>query len=99
MQFFRRVALAEEFHGEVDDLVSGTAADQFFRVVAVKVRADAHVVDAHEVDDVVDMSHGVQDGWVRLFAQEPVVQAYLHHTPFGGNGSYLVIRQIAGMVA
>ena len=64
-----------ESPGEVDDLRSIGAA--YDASVAVKVGADAYMVDTGHLNHVLDVAHGIVDGGSTLLAQEAVVEACL----------------------
>jgi len=68
-------------------------------VIAIEVRTDAHVVDAHKADDVIDVGYGIQQGGVLLPIQEVGVETHLHHAPSGGEGLDLLVGEIARMIA
>ncbi len=66
--------------------------------VAVEVGADAYVFDAHDVDHVVEVLYGIQNGGLAVGAQESVVQGYLCYTTLLCQGFHLGVCQVAGVV-
>ena len=57
------------------------------------------MVDAHDLNGVLQMGDGVNDAGFSLFLQETRVERGLCYTAFGGESAHLVIGEVAGMVA
>jgi hypothetical protein len=57
------------------------------------------MVDAHYLNSMVEMGHGIGDGGLTVGAQETIIECDLHHSACGCQAAHLLIREIAGMVA
>jgi len=67
--------------------------------VAVKIAADAYVIDAGNVYRVQDVGHDVVDGGFAVFAQESFVECDLNNATFFGQSLELGVGKVARVVA
>ena len=91
------VAAGKELTGEVEEL--GAVGESGDATVAVEVSAEAHMVDAHHLDGMLEVGKDVEDGGLTVAAQEAIVDGGLRHTAFGCEGPHLIVGEVAGMVA
>ena len=91
------VALSQEAAGEVDEF--GRGCKTRHTAVAIEVRSDADVLDTHDVNGMVDMGNGIEDGGLPVGAEEAVVESDLRHTACLGQCPQLVVGEVARMVA
>ena len=80
--------------------------DEFRRVgktthspVAIEVGAQSHVFYSHHADGMLQVVQCIQDGSFALLAQEPGIKGDMGHTASAGQGTQLVVGEVAGMVA
>lgn len=66
-----RIASAQHSLGEVDKL--GGISESWHSTVAVEIGAQAHMVDAHNADGMVEMAHGVVDAGLAVGCEETIV--------------------------
>ena len=92
-----RIAAREKMSGEVDEV--GRRCHATHTAVTVKVGADAHMVNTHDVDGMVEMGKQVHHGGLAFRAQETMISRHLTHSPTLGKGFHLFICEVAGMVA
>ena len=92
------VALQEEVTGEVDEFGCGSATRD--ASISIEVGANAYVLNAHDVDHVVEVLDGIEDGsWFWVRTEEAMIHGDLCHTSRTGKCPHLVVGEIARMVA
>ena len=91
------VFAAQQLEGEVDHLAAVGQADD--TTIAVEIGAQSDVVDAHHLDGMLEMTHGVEDGCLARLAEESGIEGDMGHTATAGECTQLVVGEIAGMVA
>ena len=91
------VALAQEAAGEVDEFGSGSEARH--AAVAVEVGANADMFYASDVNGMVEVVDGIEDGCLSVGAQETVVEGDLCDAVMGCQRPQLVVGEVAWMVA
>ena len=70
--FFFRIACLKQAYGDVYQFTGSAAPDEF--PVSVEIRTDAHVVDANQLHDVIQMADGIAEGgFLRFFVDEAFV--------------------------
>ena len=57
------------------------------------------MVDAHDVDGMLQVAHGIVEGGVAILHQETMIERDLHDTTMLGKGPHLVVREVARVVA
>ena len=88
---------AEQLEGELYGLGSiGIAAHA---TVAVEIGAYSHMVDAHHVDGMLQMTDGIEDGGFALGAEESGIERGMGHAASLGQGPQLVVGEVSRMVA
>lgn len=73
-----REPLPQKGGGEVDEF--RRIGQPFDAAIAVEIGAKAHVVDAHHVDSMVQMGHGIADVGLTFLAQKAVIERDLRYT-------------------
>ena len=86
------VALAQQATGDVDEFRGRSQA--WHTAVAIEVRADAYVLNAHHLNSMVQVGNSIKDGGLPISAQEAVVEGYLHDAIFGGQRSHLLVGEV-----
>ena len=67
--------------------------------VAVEIGADAHMVDTHHLDGVLQMRDGVENRGLSVFAEEAGVERRVRHATLGRESAQLVVGEVPRMVA
>ena len=97
-QIFVGETLGLQTAGQLNEF--GSVGQSRHTAVAVEIGADAHVVYAGHRNHVQEVAQCVVDGGVRIVrAQETGVEGALRHSPGGGEGTQLVVGQVARVVA
>ena len=91
------VTLAEQLAGEVKEF--GTVCKATHTTIAIEVGAKTYMVDAHNLDGMVEMGHHIEDRCFSVAAQETVIDGGLCHTTLGSKGTHLVVGEVTRMVA
>ena len=91
--FFFGIARFEQTYGNVDQVVVTIAS--LYSATAVKVGADAYVVDACHLNAVLQVVHEIaQRGIFQVLTQEVGAGTHLHHATLLGQGTQLFISQV-----
>ena len=91
------IVAGKELTGEADELRAATKACD--AAVAIEIGAEPYMIDAHDVDGMLEVGNNVKDGGLSVGTEEAVVDGGLGHTAFGGKRPHLIVGEIAGMVA
>jgi hypothetical protein len=67
--------------------------------VSIKVGSDAYVVDTHDIHGMTYVRECILNTGNTLLAKETLVEGYLHHASALGQGTHLLVVEIAWVVA
>jgi hypothetical protein len=91
------ISFTKEHPGEVYQF-SGMSQTKHTSV-SIKVGSDAHVVYAHNIHGMTYVRECILDTGNTLLAKETLVEGYLHHATTLGQGTHLLVIEIAWVVA
>lgn len=63
--------------------------------VTIKVSADSHMLDSHDVDGMLKMGYGIEYGGLASLGEEPFVKRYVGNTTLLGQRSHLFVSEIS----
>lgn len=72
------VLAAQKMEREVDHLAGIGHAS--YGSVTIKVGADSHMLDSHDVDGMLKMGYGIEYGGLASLGEEPFVKRYVGNT-------------------
>lgn len=91
------IAATQQLDGEIDEFRGIIHARH--SAIAVEVGAYAHMVDAHDVDGMLKMADGIEDGRLATGFKESMIEGGVSHTASLGERSQLVVGKVARMIA
>ena len=74
------VAAGQQLTGEVDELAA--VGQTCHTAVTVEIGTEAHMVDAHDLDGMLQMSDGIHDRGLTVALQKAGIKGGLCHTSF-----------------
>ncbi len=93
-----RITLLKQMAGEGDEL--GCVVESGNTAAAVEVGADAHVLDAHDINHVVEVVDSIDDGCLgAVVAKEITVDVHLCNTARFRQRAHLVVGEVTWMTA